>query len=677
MNRPPFNGGVSGVRLGIYMDLDYTTEGATAFTDEAVIRFVAGGMAKRVKGLTLFGRLAPGPAQGPYEVPSDVDFVPLPHYESVTDVLAVAGAARRSCAIFAEALSRLDAVWLFGPHPLSLTFAAIAHRHGKPVFLGIRQDFPRYIAGRLPSPLWSWAVPAAWFAECAYRLLARRLPTVVIGQELARKYGSRRDTVLAAGISLVRDEDIVTLDEARGKSWEGELWLLSVGRLGPEKNPTLLPEILALLRKTDTRWRLAIAGSGPMEQPVRQRAAELGVEHAVELLGYVPNGAALRHEYRRSHAFLHVSFTEGLPQVIFEAQAAGVPIVATDVGGVADALEGGRTGLLVPPADAPAAVGALQRLRDDEPLRDGLVARGLTRARAQTMDIQLDRITEFFEGHLYPSVPRRAGGTSVVLLYHDVVPHRQLDTSGFPGMLAGRYKLEPAQFEAHLDAVADTGAEVGLISTQGTPPPVAITFDDGGSSSIAIAEAIERRGWLGHFFVITGLLGEPGFLDADEVRELVRRGHLVGSHSHFHPDYMSRLPQSEIELEWMRSREVLGDLLGAPPTHASVPGGDVSPAVTRAAINAGYGVLMTSEPRHRFERIGPMLVCGRYALGASSSPRTAAAYVLGRGHARARLKLQWKAKRFTKSFSPRAYERARTIRARVADRGTRASAPPG
>ena len=377
------------------MDLDYSARDGTMFTEHAIIRFLAG-LAERVGELTLFGRLNPEPSAGSYPVPSGVHFRALPHYESVAHVRQLAGSARASCKIFREDLHRLDAVWLFGPHPLSLAFAAIARRSAKPVFLGIRQDFPRYIAGRLPNRLWSWAVPAAWSAEWTYRLLARRLPTVVVGEDLARKYGAGQDKVLATGFSLIRADELVSFEEAAEKTWDGQLRLLNVGRLGPEKNPTLLPEILARLRQTDRRWRLAVAGVGPMAEPVRRRAEELGVASALDLLGYVPNGPQLLEEYRRSHAFLHVSLTEGLPQVIFEAHAAGLPIVATDVGGVADALEGGETGLLVPPADPQAAVEALERLRDDEPLRRRLIALGLQRAERDTMDVQLDRIAEFF-----------------------------------------------------------------------------------------------------------------------------------------------------------------------------------------------------------------------------------------------------------------------------------------
>ena len=82
----------------------------------------------------------------------------------------------------------------------------------------------------------------------------------------------------------------------------------------------------------------------------------------------------------------------------------------------------------------------------------------------------------------------------VVLLYHDVVRSEPRDEVGFPGPLAARYKLEPAAFEEHLDAIAGTGRSVGLPSEE-SPPDVVLTFNDGGSSALAAATALEARRW--------------------------------------------------------------------------------------------------------------------------------------------------------------------------------------
>lgn len=251
---------------------------------------------------------------------------------------------------------------------------------------------------------------------------------------------------------------------------------------------------------------------------------------------------------------------------------------------------------------------------------------------------------------------------TVVLLYHDVAPKREFDSHGRPGPHAAIYKLEPAQFEAHLDAIERTGKTVGLLRPGNSTPEVAFSFDDGGRSSLAIADALERRGWRGHFYVVTDAIGTAEFLGADEVRELDRRGHVVGSHTHSHPDGMAELSDEAIDAEWVRSRAALADLLGRAPEQAAVPGGDVSASVIRGAANAGYEVLMTSDPVESVERNGSLSVVGRFPIWGSTRPERAAGYATGRIAARARLVLSWRAKRLAKQFTPRAYERLRRLR---------------
>jgi len=376
------------VRLGVYADLVYRRDGQQLSADRAFVNFVAA-LSSRVDELVLFGRLDPIPGTYPYTLPAGVRFVALPHYPNVRALPAVARAARASVATFAREAAELDGVWLFGPHPLALAFARAARRRGIPVALGVRQDFPAYIASRA-----RWAVPGAHVLERAWVRLAQRAPAVVVGDALAERYGHGAP-VLSTGFSLIRDDEIAPLDAALARSWDGELRLLSVGRLSPEKNPLLLPEVLALL---DDRWRLEVVGEGPLRDAVAQRAAELGVAERFELAGYVPNGAALWERYRTAHAFLHVSFTEGIPQVLFEAQAAGLPTIATDVGGVRAAV--GESADLVPPDDARAAAAAVERLRTDVEHREQLVRVGRANARRETLDAQLDRVASFLAQQL-------------------------------------------------------------------------------------------------------------------------------------------------------------------------------------------------------------------------------------------------------------------------------------
>jgi glycosyltransferase involved in cell wall biosynthesis len=143
-----------------------------------------------------------------------------------------------------------------------------------------------------------------------------------------------------------------------------------------------------------------VVGEGPLLEALEARVRELGLEDAIELRGYVSNGPELWRAYREASAFLHVSLTEGLPQVLVEAQAAGLPVVATDVGGVRAAVGGGESALLVPPDDAEAAAAALSRLAEDPQLRRRLVEAGLANAAGETREAQLDRIAAFIRGEL-------------------------------------------------------------------------------------------------------------------------------------------------------------------------------------------------------------------------------------------------------------------------------------
>jgi peptidoglycan/xylan/chitin deacetylase (PgdA/CDA1 family) len=249
------------------------------------------------------------------------------------------------------------------------------------------------------------------------------------------------------------------------------------------------------------------------------------------------------------------------------------------------------------------------------------------------------------------------------LIYHDVVPSHDADSSGFAGPVAGTYKLTPEHFEAHLEAIAATAAPVG-IWRPGADQNVALTFDDGGASSLGIADALERRGWRGHFFITTDRIGKPAFLSADGIRELHARGHAIGSHSHTHPTYFGRLSRAGLLDEWERSGAILAEVLGTQPEGASVPGGMFAPAVAETAAEAGYGWLMTSEPEARVGTRYGLFVAGRYSIKAGTPASLAAAYARGARVPRARSWIEWNAKQAAKRLSPRVFEAARAARAR-------------
>lgn len=203
----------------------------------------------------------------------------------------------------------------------------------------------------------------------------------------------------------------------------------------------------------------------------------------------------------------------------------------------------------------------------------------------------------------------------LALAYHDVVGPGK-PPSGFGGIGADRFKLERTRFAEHLDAVARSGIAVCAVTDTGGQPArrLFLTFDDGGASAAAaIAPMLDAHGWRGHFFIVTGRIGEPGFLAGDEIRELHAGGHVIGSHSHSHPN-LTRLPVAAVADEWKRSTAILEDLLGEPVEVASVPTGFYSDAVGRAAADAGLSHVFTSEPWLRPHPAGSGRAYGRFSV---------------------------------------------------------------
>lgn len=252
---------------------------------------------------------------------------------------------------------------------------------------------------------------------------------------------------------------------------------------------------------------------------------------------------------------------------------------------------------------------------------------------------------------------------TAALIYHDVIAGDDRDAAGFPGALAGRYKLSLAHFERHLEAIAATGVEIRLGDLDDGARSCALTFDDGGASAPLVADRLERRGWRGHFFITTGRLGTPGFMTPAQVRDLADRGHMVGSHSHSHPTYMGHLGRDALADEWRRSRDELAAILGSPPLTASVPGGFLSGAVIHEAARAGYTLLMTSQPSLRRSLHEQLTVAGRYTVWSATPPRQAAAYARGGRMARGRLWCEWQVKTAGKRIAPSAYLLLRRLRA--------------
>lgn len=159
------------------------------------------------------------------------------------------------------------------------------------------------------------------------------------------------------------------------------------------------------------------------------------------------------------------------------------------------------------------------------------------------------------------------------------------------------------QFERVLDAVVGRD-------------DVRITFDDGNASDLEIGlPRLLERGLTAEFYVLAGLLGEPGRLTEDDVRTLAEAGMTIGSHGWAHRDWRRIGPGQDLE-EFTQARQVLADLIGCPVTRVAIPFGSYDRNVLRRLRGTGVSRAYTSDG-------------GPARAGAWLQPRTSLRWDLG------------------------------------------------
>ena len=193
-----------------------------------------------------------------------------------------------------------------------------------------------------------------------------------------------------------RGVDTARFDPAlrRPDRFRGELNVLYAGRLTAEKGVDLLADAFLAARAADPRLHLVLAGGGPEEDALRVRLGE----HAT-FLGWL-GGSDLAEAYASADMFLFASRTDTFGQVLLEAQASGLPVVAVAEGGPLSLIDPGQTGLLAP-ADTEALADAVLSLAADPLLRERLRRAALASIRTRSWEAALDRLASGYRSALH------------------------------------------------------------------------------------------------------------------------------------------------------------------------------------------------------------------------------------------------------------------------------------
>jgi glycosyltransferase involved in cell wall biosynthesis len=203
----------------------------------------------------------------------------------------------------------------------------------------------------------------------------------LIGAEVQDGYGGEKGKTRLVHCGV--DPDAWKSDQHRDRlsafrlvlALPNELLFTYVGRLDAEKGIDTLINAFSLVLQSGVKARLAIAGSGFLEDTIRSHIAQLNIGHAVHLYGYL-KGETLKALYSTSDLHICPSHYEPFGLVAVEAMAAGVPIIVSRTGGLAEIVSNNKVGRAVEPDNVEALAQAMRELAADAGIRKRLGAAG-------------------------------------------------------------------------------------------------------------------------------------------------------------------------------------------------------------------------------------------------------------------------------------------------------------
>lgn len=201
---------------------------------------------------------------------------------------------------------------------------------------------------------------------------------------------SRATSIVYPAISV---DDLQPRDTGDASSSD-RVRLLTVGRFIDTKRIDVVLQTTAELRRRGVDASVTVVGDGVERPAIEAETTRLGLQDHVTLTGWLDDWDTIRGLYHDADAFVFASVDEGLPLVVMEAMAFGVPVVSTPAGGLATFLEPDTDALVVPSPDPSLLADAVERVLGDPRLRTDLVAAARRHVAPLTREAWLERLDE-------------------------------------------------------------------------------------------------------------------------------------------------------------------------------------------------------------------------------------------------------------------------------------------
>ena len=302
-----------------------------------------------------------------------------------------------------------DAIHVTSPGPAGVAGALLARALGLPLIGSYHTELTAYAEERSGRPELAGAMAMA--VSAFYRACDIVLSPSAASDEALTEIGMPSERIIRwdRGVDTsrfdpsLRDPAIL----AGAGAPDGTINIMYSGRITREKGAELLADAFLRAREREPRLHLVLAGGGPEQERVRER---IGTEHAT-FLGWL-SGSELARAYASADLFLFPSATDTFGQVILEAQASGLPVIAVAKGGPLSLIEHRVSGLLCE-ADAGALADAVLEVLGSPLLRERLAIAGVASARARTWERALARLGEGYARVLSPEADADAHAVEI------------------------------------------------------------------------------------------------------------------------------------------------------------------------------------------------------------------------------------------------------------------------
>lgn len=297
-------------------------------------------------------------------------------------------------------VSRADVVVSQFPSPVFPLIVHAVRRKKKPHILYVVGDIREVVETSGKYPGLARMLVVTPIAKAMHRLAlraSRSSMVIAVSSSLAQLYGSSTVRSVAFAPTAVAAGEIFNRQDTCQST---PTRLLFVGRLVPVKGLVYLLEAVRLLLHDGVPVRLMLVGTGPHRKALIALVAKQALSSVVEFTGEVSFGPSLLALYREADIFVLPSLSEGTPRVLWEAMAAGLPIVATRAGGVPEIIQHEETGLLVSPRSAQQLAASIRRMIEDEELRVRLIRAGYSLIREHTVERQATTLWEHIMAYL-------------------------------------------------------------------------------------------------------------------------------------------------------------------------------------------------------------------------------------------------------------------------------------